>query len=269
MIHLIDHANRHLYGRQLAQMHRLRREVFIDQRGWPLEIGPDGGEYDQGDDERAVYLLGLDEDGEVLIGIRGRPADDWSCTVDVLGRMLATDPEQFRSPTVWEMARYFAVGEAACGATGLRIGRELRLSLIEAALDAGMHTIIGVCDTYYFAPILQGGWRARALGEAQSYGEGDGIALALEVSDGAVADMRARLGSEEPVLLRVPEDAPWAVLEPHMIEAIHLMAIKECGGDYSKVRELALQSLRALTIRLCEDLYEQADAACRHLGTGT
>lgn len=261
MIHLIDSANRHLYGRQLAQMHRLRREVFVDQRGWPLTVGADGGEYDEGDDDRAIYLLGLDEEGDVVIGIRGRPAEDWSCTVDVLGHMIAGDAASLKSPGVWEMARYFAVGPAASGDLGLQIGRQLRLGLIEAAHQAGIHTIIGVCDTYYFAPILSCGWRGRALGEAQSYGQGDGIALALEVSDGAVADMRRRLGSEEPVLLRIPEDAPWSSLPPEVVEAVHVMAIARCGGDYSQVRELALPSLRGLTIRLCEDLYRQAEFA--------
>lgn len=261
MIHLIDSANRHLYGRQIAQMHRLRREVFVESRGWPLTVAPDGGEYDQGDDDRAVYLLGLDDEGDVVIGIRGRPADEWSCTLDCLGRMIKGDPDRFRSSDVWEMARYFAVGPAAGGDFGLRIGRELRLALIEAAKMAGMHTIIGVCDTYYFAPMMNCGWRTRALGEAMSYGEGDGIAVALEVSDGAVADMRARLGSSAPVLLRIPEDAPWSSLPPHMIEAVHLTAIDASNEVYDQVRALAEPSLRAMAIRLAEDLYRQAEGA--------
>lgn len=266
MIHLIDQANRHLYRRQLAQMHQLRREVFVEGRGWPLTVREDGGEYDEGDDERAVYLLGLDDDGDVVVGIRGRTTEDWSCVTDVLPHMVAGDAAQLKSPQVWEMARYFAVARAAGGEFGLQIGRELRLSLIEAALIAGAHTIVGICDTYYFAPALNCGWRTRPLGEAQSYGEGNGIAIALEVSDGALADMRARLGSPAPVLLRVPENAPWASLPPEMIEAVHLVAIDACAGEYDRIREFAAAPLQALTVRLCEDFYRRADATIAAFG---
>jgi len=266
MIHLINQANRHLYSRQLAQMHQLRREVFVEGRGWPLKVLEDGGEYDEGDDDQAIYLLGLDDDGDVVVGIRGRPTEDWSCVTDVLPHMVEGDTAQLKSPQIWEMARYFAVGRAAAGEFGLQIGRELRLSLIEAALMAGVHTVVGVCDTYYFGPALGCGWRTRPLGEAQSYGEGNGIAIALEVSDDALADMRTRLGSPAPVLLRVPEDAPWASLPPEMIEAVHLVAIDVCEGDYDRIREFAAPALQALTVRLCEDFYRRAEATVTALG---
>ncbi|TRO86576.1 autoinducer(acylhomoserine lactone) synthesis protein, partial [Glycocaulis profundi] len=33
-VHIVTPANRGLYGVQLEQMHRQRREVFIDRLGW-------------------------------------------------------------------------------------------------------------------------------------------------------------------------------------------------------------------------------------------
>lgn len=63
MLHIVTHANSHLYTTQLLQMHRQRNELFVKVRGWNLQVRDNGGEYDAGDDRQAVYLLGLDEHG--------------------------------------------------------------------------------------------------------------------------------------------------------------------------------------------------------------
>ena len=58
MIHLVTLANRHLYVEAMADLHRLRRKHFVEERGWTLEIRDDG-EYDAYDDDAAAYLIGF------------------------------------------------------------------------------------------------------------------------------------------------------------------------------------------------------------------
>jgi len=54
MIHIVTSANRALYAAALAEMHRLRKVHFVDERGWTAMTVRDGGEYDAYDDDQAV-----------------------------------------------------------------------------------------------------------------------------------------------------------------------------------------------------------------------
>ncbi len=64
MIHLVNSSHRHLYGRELDEFHRERHRQFVIERGWPLR-SVDGGEYDDYDDDKALYLVGLSLDGDI------------------------------------------------------------------------------------------------------------------------------------------------------------------------------------------------------------
>ena len=58
MIHLVTHKNRGLYEREMRDFHLERRQQFIVERGWRL-AERDGGEFDDYDDDRALYLFGF------------------------------------------------------------------------------------------------------------------------------------------------------------------------------------------------------------------
>src|SRR3712207_1050182 len=131
MLHVVTSANRHLYRRQLADMHRQRYELFVKGKGWNLPVR-DGGEYDEGDDERAVYLLAIDETGYCDCSIRVRPADDWSYLLDSMPEWVAVDPQAVRAaPGLWEMARWIKQGEDP------GLGAEMRIGLVEYLLSRG------------------------------------------------------------------------------------------------------------------------------------
>jgi N-acyl-L-homoserine lactone synthetase len=57
MIHIVTSENRHLYGPQLWAMHEQRREQCVEKNGWIDLVVLDGGEVDDYDDSRAIYLL--------------------------------------------------------------------------------------------------------------------------------------------------------------------------------------------------------------------
>src|ERR1700761_7598083 len=104
MIHIVTASNRHLYRAQLAEMHRLRRIHFIEELGWKdLTVAADGGEYDQFDDERTVYIFALGAKAEVLCSLRARPTDDKSMIGDVFPELIGPDQPPLTGPKVWEL----------------------------------------------------------------------------------------------------------------------------------------------------------------------
>ncbi len=131
MIHICTHQNRSLYREQLSTMHAHRYELFVRTKGWNLTVR-DGGEYDEGDDARAVYLLCLDEAGACYGSIRLRPADDFSMVLDKMPHHVAGDVNALRAaPGVWEMARWVNIGGDASA------GQEMRIGVIEYLLGQG------------------------------------------------------------------------------------------------------------------------------------
>src|SRR5690349_17833903 len=108
LIHIVTAANRHFYARELDEMHRLRWRFFIEQRGWSeleaAQTAP-GLERDEYDDERAVYLLALSDDGHVQGSMRLRPTDDKSLMTDRFPVLVAAETEAQFGAQTWEITR--------------------------------------------------------------------------------------------------------------------------------------------------------------------
>jgi N-acyl-L-homoserine lactone synthetase len=166
MLHVCTHQNRHLYRQQLVEMHRQRNELFVKTRGWNLTVR-NGGEYDEGDDERAVYLLSLDEAGDCYGSIRLRPADDFSMVIDKMGHHIAGDPNALRAePGLWEMARWINIGGDAAA------GQEIRIGLMEYLLSQGARQCLAIPDVGMLGYAIRTGWRLQPLGPPLPYPEG-------------------------------------------------------------------------------------------------
>lgn len=205
MIHMVTRANAALYAVQLKAMHQHRREVFIDKMKWDLKAAPDGGEYDAFDDDKAIYLMGLDADGEIECCLRVRPTDDASIINDYFPHsIMAGDPAN--TPHTWELSRYYARGEALTN-SGFTRRSEMRLAALEAAQGAGVRRIVALTEIFFWEPVMRSGWNVKALGLPFTYGEG-GEAIAFEIGS-APADitrMRERLGMTGQVL-QLPDPA--------------------------------------------------------------
>ena len=218
MIHIVTHANRYLYADELLQAHRQRREAFVEQRGWPLSVREDGGEYDEGDDERAIYFLAIDKAGQVEASMRARPTDDFCVVADVFPHFLADGPASAKAPDVWEIARWVAVGRTR-GPEGFNRRGELRLTVIEQALACGVRKIVGMTDLYLLGPAMRSGWRVKPIGIPADYGQGQGVAVEVEVSEGAVVELRERLALDRSPRLHIQPGHPLQALPKPEIEA--------------------------------------------------
>lgn len=202
MIHVVTAANRQLYARELDEMHRLRWQFFIEQRGWSeleaVQAEP-GFERDEYDDERAVYLLALSDDGHVQGTMRLRPTDDKSLITDRFSVLVVPETKAQFGAQTWEITRLMR-SPAFRGSDG-----ELRLRIncaaCEFALSRGITRFVCVVDTFLL-PAMRALNRDkhRVLGLPHPYAEGEMIAVELKPDEEWLARCRALAGFTGPVM---------------------------------------------------------------------
>lgn len=218
MIHVVTQQNRAFYKAQLEQMHRMRREVFIVGRGWCLQER-DGGEYDRGDDEQAVYLMMLDEDGTLQVSVRARPVMDWSILLDEMPGCAEGQVEALRRPDVWEMARHLATGQGRSAGEARERAAEFRIALLEAALARGITQLVGTVDVGLMAHGIRAWLQLKPLGLPVVYPEGGAaVGYTIPVTRALIDEMRSTFKASEPAAYEFKPVNPAIGLSPADIE---------------------------------------------------
>ncbi len=206
MIHLISPENCHLYGEEIKGIHRARKAVFVDELSWNLPV-LDGMEFDEYDDERASNVVGFSSDGEVVMGLRFRPADDRSMLVDHFAHVLPADIRPINDGKTWELSRGFSV-ERGVRRHNLRRKAACMIAPLEIALNAGVDRCVGFTDVRMLSFCYGVGWKLKLLGPAVPYDEGDAVAYELEVSETALEKMRKMWGLPQPSFIEIHELRP-------------------------------------------------------------
>jgi N-acyl-L-homoserine lactone synthetase len=189
VLHLVTKSNRILYESELNDLHRVRKSVFVDELGWQLDVLPDGREIDQYDDDQAIYGIGFDINGRVTMAGRYRPTLDRSMLMDIFPHSLAPDVGPLNGPKTWEFSRGFCLETG-----GKRHNQQRRAMLmltpLEIAHACGITSYIAFSEVRLLPLFINMGWRVKLLGDPVSYGEGEGIAYQVEVSEDAIRQMR-------------------------------------------------------------------------------
>ncbi len=238
MIHVCTAANRHLYRAQLREMHRQRYEVFVKSKGWNLTV-KEGGEFDDGDDARAVYLMAIDESGSCYSSIRVRPADDFSMIIDRMAHYVEGDARTLRDePGLWEMARWISIGADPA------VAQEMRIAVIEYLLGRGATQCLAIADIEVMAYAVRTGWRLRVLGPPKPYPEGGvAIALSLPIQREEVSYLRDLTDRQDVFMMEIDPGAPWAGLSLPLIQSAFEAAAAR-AWDAEEMTTLADQELR-------------------------
>ncbi|WP_168190251.1 acyl-homoserine-lactone synthase [Luteithermobacter gelatinilyticus] len=181
MITLVTAANRHRYLTAISQMHRQRYRVFVEQKGWSLPLARPGYEKDQFDTEDALYLMALDEQGDVLGSMRLLPTEKPHLMSEIFPHLI--EGEVPRGPKIWECSRAYILSGGNGGLNLMNpIGAAFSSALMEAALLYGIEQITFVTDMATFPCILRAGWGIEPLGYPQDMDGETVIAFAIKVS---------------------------------------------------------------------------------------
>jgi acyl-homoserine lactone synthase len=183
------------------RLFRLRYQIFVKQRGWPLPA-VNSSEIDQYDDADAVYFLDLDPDGAIRGTVRMTPTIKSSLLADYFPHLIENG-EASRSPSVYEATRYIVLpSQKSREALRLAKGR-LLMTLLEWCLSKRLSHLQAVIDTGALSSFIDITPQTMPLGLSHSYGGGRGtpgggecIAFRWPISLQVLDDVRAYGGIE-------------------------------------------------------------------------
>jgi N-acyl-L-homoserine lactone synthetase len=184
MIHIVSETNRHLYARQIWDMYVERRKSFVERNGWDDLMVFDGAEVDDFDDERAVYLMALDDGGQLQGAVRFRPTEDKSILFDKYAHLIAPDQPSLKGPETWEGTRVFTTDAfRRSREPGQRGFFGLALAGREVALDHRAKNAVGMMDIRLLERMTPAApAEIRMLGLPAQYGYGVMVGTCVEVS---------------------------------------------------------------------------------------
>jgi acyl-homoserine lactone synthase len=231
MIHIITSENRHLYGPQLWDMHEQRRLQCVEKNGWTDLVVLDGGEIDDYDDARAIYLLGFNETMELEVGLRLRPTDDRCMLADKFPHLIAPGEPPKKGRDVWEASRLFTT-EAYRKRKGPRRGErvfEAWAAAMELALINGVKRLVGMIDMRLYPGIMNSPIDTRLVGLPRPYEYGAVAGSEIALSRALLDRVLEAIGKESPI--------------GYHVDAMDLMAF----GNLAAVQR---QVVRAMTPQL-------------------
>ncbi len=249
MIIIVDGLNRHLFKGVVNEMFELRARVFGGRLGWDVNI-VDGKEIDDFDHLDPAYVIGLDDDGNVVAAVRALQTTGPHMLADVFCSILDGQPP-IRSATMWESTRFCvdtqrlsrgkeknSVSYATC---------ELMIGSLEYARSAGIQDIVTVIDPV-MDRVLKRSDNAPYdyIGKTVPMGKVPALAALLDCSEERIARVREFSGIHHDVFLE-EDDAlefferkaaeakketfnlspanldhqPLSVLEQYFVEQIH------------------------------------------------
>lgn len=148
MIIVIDGTNRHRYSQLLDKMFALRARVFGQRLGWDVNI-EDGREIDQFDALDPAYVIGVDDDNNVVSCVRALQTTGPHMLSDVFSSILDGEPP-LRSATLWESTRFCVdtevLGRGKVHGSISYATCELMTASLEYARDSGISDIVTVID---------------------------------------------------------------------------------------------------------------------------
>ena len=200
-VRLIQGRDRVRHPVVIDAMFRGRAEMFAARLKWDVVV-KDGWEIDVYDDLDPLDLVSLSERGQVRGSLRLMPTTGRTLMTEVFARSFE-EPVDVRSATVWEGTRFCVHPDAhpLLTRTGLsHATSELFIAMCEVALTAGLTHILAIYDRTLPRIYRRIGWMPETIGASDAYPHGRIFAGLFEVSEAALAAMRALSGIECSVL---------------------------------------------------------------------
>jgi acyl-homoserine lactone synthase len=190
MVHVMNAGNVAYYKVEKAQAHRLRHQVFVEERHWEALRKSDGYEIDQFDTDDATHILAIEE-GAVV---------GYSRLLPTVGPHLLSDVYPFlarrpipRAPDVFEWTRYCVSprkrGETAIGNVGSRV----LFGVLLYAYTEGVGRLTMETDPLWATRFFDFGFDVEPLGLPQTLDAEPVVALAITITGAAIDRCRRML----------------------------------------------------------------------------
>lgn len=197
MIHIITAENRRHYHHALMEMHRQRKQVFIDQMKWRLEESA-GIEIDAYDCPEAIYLIEAIAPRAPVTGS---------------ARLLRTDRPHLlgdhfpflcdgavpAGPDVWEATRFCPAPDTAHGEPRHDLLARMIAAIMETALIFGVERVTFVSSAALTPLAAKAGWDAQPLGAARRVGRDRLTAFVAAIDQRGLRRVRERNDIKTPV----------------------------------------------------------------------
>ncbi len=188
---------RYIPARDLSRFPKLAQSMFLDRTaqfadrlGWPVQVGPDGGERDEYDALDPVYVIWERRDGGHGGSMRFLPTTGRTMVDDHFSDLV--QGAKIKSPYIWECTRFCLAPDASAG-----VAPALMLGGLELGLRQGLSHAIGVFDARMIRVYRRLGWPAAPMGRR---GEGTNAIMAgmwdFDPAHRAALLRRARVSAE-------------------------------------------------------------------------
>lgn len=204
-LHVITHANRHLYEKALDDYFRIRHQIYVEERRWTELARPDGREIDQFDTPATIYLMAMD--GARVVGShRLVPTSEPNLMSDLFPQLALRGP--VRRPDVYELSRVFVTREYRGERAQPRIESIIMAGTMEFALIEGLSQFTIVMETWWLPRFQEMGWNPRPLGVPVDINGMSCIGVTIDVTEEVWQETCLKRGVDRPVLVWKGLDAP-------------------------------------------------------------
>jgi acyl-homoserine lactone synthase len=198
-IHVVERSNASRYVKELAEYHRWRHLIYVEERGWSELRQSDGLERDQYDTDAATHLIAI-EDGAVVGGSRMIPMTEATLLSEVFPHLVERGEVPRDAKTI-DWTRMFVVPARRRGSSGRSVAGALFTGVMEYCLAIGAERVGGVMETFWLPRWQQFGWTTRPLGLPQAIAGSMTLAAYMDVTPEALSGVRAATGWSESVLV--------------------------------------------------------------------
>jgi acyl-homoserine lactone synthase len=203
MVIVLSGSERRKHPEYFDRLFRLRYQIFVKQRGWPLPA-VNSYEIDQYDDDEAVYFLDLDDDDAIQGTVRMTPTVTSSLLADYFPH-LVENGQSPRSPHIYEATRYVVLPSQKSREALRRAKGRLLTGLLEWCLSKRLSHLQAVIDSVALSRFVEITPQTIPLGLSHPYGGGRGtpgggdcLAFRWPISLQVLDDVRAYGGFEGP-----------------------------------------------------------------------
>lgn len=198
MIHVVHSGNRHSYSEHLRTHHKLRHDIYVEERGWTELARADGLERDQFDTDRATYVLAIDVN-EVIGGSRLVPSLEPHLLSEVFPHLAAVRGLP-RAPDIFEWTRMFVIKERREGRNmGLTAGKVI-CGVLEHSLAQGITALTAIIEMWWLPRFHEMGWTIKPLGLPELISGEWSVAVMFPIDVKVLASTRAAHGIDASVL---------------------------------------------------------------------